>query len=308
MTSSMKSMSYAVGIDLGGTRTDILVRRGSVTQSLTTTGGNLRLDDPGRIARRIAGVLDEVLTHDAPVRLCMGAAGADDPRTKEVLARELRNALPRLEAAEVLSDQRIAWEAAFGGTSGILVIAGTGSGCFTVDTHGREFRTGGWGPRVGDPGSGRNLGMAALRHTLTRAESGTYSVLADGVAKHLIPGISLFGPDPVSPADLLGAIYAPDFKVSSLAPVVLEALEEDCPAARDVTMEESQRLASQCKRLLDTFPGEVTRVALMGGLALSAAYVRMLTAVFKQQMPSCHIEVPDTTPVTGALRLVTTRT
>ncbi len=296
-------MSYAVGIDLGGTKTDILVRHGTVTRSLGMEGGNLRMDDPVATAGRIAGALRPALTHDAPVRLCMGAAGGDDRSACNALITELHKQWPRLQHATVLSDQRIAWEAAFNGEPGVLVIAGTGSGCFTVNTAGCEHRTGGWGPRVGDPGSGRSLGRAALRATLVAAESGTFSVLAEEVARHLVAGTTLFGPEAVATTELLRSVYAPDFEVSVLAPVVLTALDRNCADARHVVLDEAQALAEQCRRLVNTSSPSRKRIALMGGLIRSKAYVRILTAVLEREIPGYHIGTPDTQPVMGALRL-----
>lgn len=296
-------MSYAVGIDLGGTKTDILVRDGTVTRSLSTDGGNLRMDDPAGTARRITDALAPVLLRNAPVRLCMGAAGGDDPSACDALVAEFHTHVPQLEHATIFSDQRIAWEAAFNQEPGVLVIAGTGSGCFTVDASGQEHRTGGWGPRIGDPGSGRSLGTAALRITLAAAESGTFSLLGDKVTRHLAAGASLFGPDAVPAKDLLRFVYAPDFEASVLAPVVLAALNEDCADALSLAMEEAQALAAQCRRLVDTAPSPQKRIALMGGLTRSAAYVRVLTAVLEKEIPGYGIETPNTKPVTGALRL-----
>jgi len=296
-------MTYAVGIDLGGTKTDILVRRGTVTRALNAEGGNLRLDDAAATARRLASAIGEVTTQNKPVRVCMGAAGGDDAAARNALRTELFNHLPGLEHATILSDQRIAWEAAFGGAAGVLVIVGTGSGCFTVDASGCEHRTGGWGPRVGDPGSGRSLGAAALRVALAAAESGAYSALAEHVARHLAGRATLFGPDRMAPHDLLRFVYARDFDVSTLAPVVLSLADQHGSDALDLAMDEATALAAQCRRLVATAPPSQQRIALMGGLTRSAAYVRVLEAALDRVLPNYDVAVPDVKPVMGALRL-----
>jgi glucosamine kinase len=66
----------------------------------------------------------------------------------------------RSVAGEILlcGDVEIALDAAFRGGTGILVIAGTGSNVVGRAEDGRMHRAGGWGPAVGDKGSGHWIG------------------------------------------------------------------------------------------------------------------------------------------------------
>lgn len=57
------------------------------------------------------------------------------------------------------------------GQAGICLLVGTGSVCFGVDKHGREWRAGGWGEIIDDPGSGYYLGKEALA-AMARAYDG----------------------------------------------------------------------------------------------------------------------------------------
>jgi N-acetylglucosamine kinase-like BadF-type ATPase len=52
---------------------------------------------------------------------------------------------------------------AFNGAAGIVQIAGTGAICLGIDASGERFYTDGWGPLLGDEGSGYWIGQQALR-------------------------------------------------------------------------------------------------------------------------------------------------
>ncbi|MDQ3814965.1 MAG: hypothetical protein M3347_13560, partial [Armatimonadota bacterium] len=59
---------------------------------------------------------------------------------------------------------------AFTGRAGIVLSAGTGSICFGRDEEGERYYSDGWGPLLGDEGSGYWLGMEALRAVCRAAD------------------------------------------------------------------------------------------------------------------------------------------
>ncbi len=60
----------------------------------------------------------------------------------------------------IQSDATSALEDAFGDSAGVLLIAGTGSSAFARAANGTVDRCGGWGPVIGDEGSGGWLVVA----------------------------------------------------------------------------------------------------------------------------------------------------
>jgi len=60
------------------------------------------------------------------------------------------------------NDVQIAFEGAFAGGAGVLLLAGTGSMAWAGDAQGRQIRVGGWGHGFGDEGSGFWIGREAL--------------------------------------------------------------------------------------------------------------------------------------------------
>src|SRR5262249_56991481 len=69
------------------------------------------------------------------------------------------------------NDARIALTGAIGFGGGVVVIAGTGSVAFGRKEEGAEARAGGWGPIIGDEGSGYGIARAGLA-AIMRAHDG----------------------------------------------------------------------------------------------------------------------------------------
>jgi N-acetylglucosamine kinase-like BadF-type ATPase len=104
---------------------------------------------------------------------------------------------PFAKEITALSDLELAHAGAFAGGPGVLLIAGTGSSAYSVDSRGKIRRAGGWGPLLGDDGSAFWLGRQALRDPKLRSRL------------RLNP-LDFRGPDAVR-------------KVAALAPRVLQA-------------------------------------------------------------------------------------
>lgn len=94
--------------------------------------------------------------------LVVGSRGIWTAAERHGLARRLAGVARRIE---VLSDAQIAHLGALGVGAGVLVLAGTGSIVIGRDRAGRWARAGGFGPLLGDEGSGFWLGRAWLRAT-----------------------------------------------------------------------------------------------------------------------------------------------
>ncbi|MFJ8010393.1 N-acetylglucosamine kinase [Streptomyces fagopyri] len=98
--------------------------------------------------------------------VCVGAAGAAaDPAAARSLAELLLDALPADEVA-VTSDAVTAHAGALGGGAGVVLAAGTGAVTVGIGEDGTFARVDGWGPWLGDEGSGAWIGRAGLRAAL----------------------------------------------------------------------------------------------------------------------------------------------
>jgi len=90
-----------------------------------------------------------------------GIAGADHPAHRQRVIDSLRIFFPRGNFI-VDNDARPALTGAIGFGSGIVIISGTGSVAFGRNESGQEARAGGWGPTIGDEGSGYAIARDGL--------------------------------------------------------------------------------------------------------------------------------------------------
>src|SRR5580698_5881788 len=151
-------MAYFVALDGGGTKTQCWVADEEKVLGRASTGSvklmvvdeataTLRLQELVREAAAEAGVALGDVT-----RTCFGLAGSSSDIVRQWAERSLRGVV----GGEVVicGDEEIAFDAAFRGGAGVLVIAGTGSNVMGRCANGTRVSAGGWGPMLGDEGSG----------------------------------------------------------------------------------------------------------------------------------------------------------
>jgi hypothetical protein len=160
--------AIVIGIDGGGSKTRAVVadERGTEIVHVDGPGSAVR---PGRVehsADVIAECVRDALAaanmeHVVPRVLCVGVAGVGRDAEREALWQ----ALASRELADdvvVRPDATVALDDAFGDGPGVLLIAGTGSVAFGRSPTGTFARCGGWGPVIGDEGSGAWIGRRAI--------------------------------------------------------------------------------------------------------------------------------------------------
>jgi len=154
----------AVGVDAGGTSTNVAVSHGGAfvreVQGPGASATALGVDDAANvIVTTVRRALAEREHADA---VFIGAAGAG----RETVARALEGLVgSAFRGARVVvgDDAAIALRAAVPSGPGAVVVAGTGSIAY-AENGDRRVRVGGLGYRVGDEGSAFAIGMAAVRH------------------------------------------------------------------------------------------------------------------------------------------------
>ena len=92
-------------------------------------------------------------------QLALGGAGTDGV---SVAMTEAARAVLDAECVYVETDAAAGLAAAAGELYGVVIVAGTGSIAMAVDREGRRARSGGWGYRVGDEGSGQIAALSAV--------------------------------------------------------------------------------------------------------------------------------------------------
>jgi N-acetylglucosamine kinase-like BadF-type ATPase len=160
-------MSLFLAIDAGGTKTRCLLADETRTLARATTGSvKLMRVGEAEASSRLQAMLSEVAA-SAGVSLnditqtCIGLSGLSIDAVREWAEREISRVVGG--ALLIAGDDEIALDGAFHGASGILIIAGTGSIVLGRAADGATYHGGGWGPALGDEGSGFWIGQEALR-------------------------------------------------------------------------------------------------------------------------------------------------
>jgi N-acetylglucosamine kinase-like BadF-type ATPase len=227
-----------VGIDIGGTKTHILIEDEglvlldrSVLSSAWQTGG--LLDDDGNAERLLA--LLAAVDGAASAPLVIGAHGLDsDWQTLEFNARV---AARHLGPVRAVNDVELLGPAA-GFDDAIAVIVGTGSKVVAHLADGEPVSAGGYGFLLSDPGSAAALARDAVRAILDAHDDGDDpDALGLALMAH-------FGVDDVV---ALSYAFTADVRLTvwaALAPLIFEAADAGSRLATSVIDDAAKALAA----------------------------------------------------------------
>ena len=303
-----------LGIDGGGTRTIVYL----ATRSTRDSGWELLgRGEAGPSNRQVVGTpaalaaLDEATAHafaaagrtrHAVRAACLGLAGAGRAGDQEIV-REWAARANLAGTVDVIEDAALLLAAGTPDGWGVAVVAGTGSMAFARAADGRTARAGGWGPLLGDEGSGYAVALAGLR-AAARAADGRAAVTP--LTDRLLAAYGL-----TRPQELIGVVYRGGDRaaLASLAPVVLEAAEAGDPTADHIVREAAGELAAAAAAAARSLElGATFPVALAGGLLVSAAGYRerFLSALTDRGLVPGPVALV-TEPAEGAVRLALAR-
>ena len=299
---------YFVGLDCGGTRTravlvdqrlEILARAAAGPGNPLSAGMSVAARSYRTVLRRLLARAKLEPRDVSAVGL--GAAGAGREAERRRVARVLRRLAPSARI-RVASDGFIALLGATAGKPGLIVIAGTGSFVLGIDRRGRQARGGGWGPLLGDEGSGATLGRAAVAAVL-RAEDGREppTRLRRLVLSHFRVR---------TPLELVTRIYGdppPAREYARLWPGLVGAARGGDPLARRLLREGGEELAETAEavaRRLDFGAGEFPLVLAGGLLGSDSPLRRALVARLRRRLPRARLAPPLAPPEIGAVYLV----
>lgn len=295
-----------VGVDGGGSKTQVMVAnaKGKELASLTGDASALRPGEALASAETIGSLVRDALAaaeiEDRPSLVVVGVAGAGREKERKALLRALRGETVADEI-EVVTDADIALADAFGREgAGLLLVAGTGSVAFGRGPAGEFRRCGGWGPDIGDEGSGAWIGRRALsvvtssadgREPETRLTGALMTALELESLENLIPWAAN-----ASPKDLAGLAT----HVMTLAADKDLRANSICTVAAEELVLHVRTLARQ----LFVDERAAVPVALAGGLMARGSYLRRLVEHrLKSAVPGSQLHAEEVVPARGAVKL-----
>jgi len=301
---SVSSMAIFVALDAGGTKTQCWVA--DETQVLgRATGGTVKLMMAGAdvaYARLREVVLEAAaaagVDPKSVTRTCMGLAGITSEGARAWAERTLGGIVGG--ELDLCGDEEIALDAAFHGGPGLLVVAGTGSNIVGRCTNSTMVRAGGWGPVIGDEGSGSWIGLQAIRAGMRAHDRGVSTCLLREIEVHW-------------ELEDLGELIAkanerarPDF--AELAMVVARCAEDGDALAISVLdragaeLAEQVSLAASKMRAAGCSPSDANHVAFTGSVLEKIARVRRsMEEHLRAALPEAVVAQKPVNPLEGAL-------
>ncbi len=288
-------MKYLLGLDGGGTKTDMLLCLTDGTVVNRSIGGPSSLTGQterevyDNIQNTVTQVLSEFdLSKDTIVGFFAGISGAGLKTNQDKYRVVFSELLPNTEKTDVGSDAVSALSSGIGQGDGIIAIAGTGSSVF-ARIEGVMHQVGGWGYLLGDEGSGFDLGRRAIMSALRMMDNrGKKTSLYEACIEKA--GCFM--------RDFIAKTYAGESKkvIASYAPVLLrEAENGDAVALNQLKlscadMAEAIACAGKdCKRKL---------VVMGGSIWKNELYRKMV----KDSLPDeYNFIAPDLPPVYGSV-------
>lgn len=294
---------FRIGVDGGGTTTravviddnlQVLGRGESGPGNFYSAGEKAAVEN---IAASVNAALKSARIHASDIQSWgLGLAGACSDSDK---ASQRQALLSQVGNAKIVVDEdaAAAQAGAFAGGAGAICIAGTGANCFGVNEKGERRGADGFGPLLGDRGSGYWCGEQALRAACASYDgSGPNTVLQESVFAQL-------GAKDVY--ELIEIVYASDFKkdrIAALFPLVLQAAGSEDVVALDILQRAGQELAKTTLAVLQ--PLKINRVAPVGGLLANNTLVRpTYENALREVMPDVQIIEPMHDALTGAALL-----
>jgi N-acetylglucosamine kinase-like BadF-type ATPase len=295
---------HVLGIDAGGTKTIALLADGDghIVSEGRAGAANLQTEGELEVEKILHTVIDRATDgrEVTPAAVCLGMAGVDREDDARVMRGIMRRMGYRLNTL-IVNDALIALVAGAGARPGVVMVAGTGSIAYGVSPRGVAARAGGWGPILGDEGSGYWVGRRALAAVMRDADCrGPRTALTPLVLRH-------FGlPHPHA---LVPEIYhQPQGRraVASLAVVVDHARAEGDPVATEImtlAADELSLAGAAVIRRLD-MRGEQFPILLAGGMLVESAW---LAAEVRRRMaevaPRGTVAPLTQEPAIGAVKL-----
>lgn len=168
----VKRMTYVLGIDGGGTKTEgVIANREGKTVAVATVGAsNPNIVSHASLLKEFSILVERLKVENKEAvglvgRVFAGISGAGQTSAKKKIVDVLTIILPTVSSIIVDNDAIIALYSGTRGKPGIVQISGTGSITYGINAQGKRARVGGWGHYIDERGSGYGLGHDALKAT-----------------------------------------------------------------------------------------------------------------------------------------------
>jgi N-acetylglucosamine kinase-like BadF-type ATPase len=229
---------------------------------------------------------------------CLGLSGVDQPSDQTMISEWLKRQGVR-SSCQVLNGSELIL---VGGTPegwGVALISGTGSVCLGRTPDGRTARVGGWGPLLGDEGSGYQIALQALQVATQAADGrGEATPLLDAVLRYWRLNRA---------QQLIDFVHRPEVQTADLAEVALAVMElagKGDPDAAKIVNHAGQALARHVDTVVRQLGIEGAPLALGGRNMMSGLRTAVTTHIGSRIGPVSVVPDPVQAAITIARRLL----
>lgn len=305
---SESGSEFWLGVDGGGTNTRAVIidRAAKIRGEGQAEAANFLRVGLTAAANNIKYAVDEAcaqagISCSQIRKACFGLAGVGNPTHRRQMQETLANAL-KIPEMMLETDAHVALAGATDLAPGVVIIAGTGSIAYGTNAHGEHARAGGWGPAMGDEGSGYYIGRRALEAVVSAYDQRSSATsMTEEICHHF--NVS-------TPPELPPVIYESPTKVmrevAQLSKIVVRAAREGDMVARGILTDAALELARAGVAVIKRLKMETSafRVAYVGGVFEAGELViAPMREAIKSIAPHAFVAPPLHPPMIGAARL-----
>ncbi|MBS5949329.1 MAG: hypothetical protein KIC47_03255 [Clostridium sp.] len=286
--------------DGGGTKTDFLIfnEKAEILSCYKCTGTNaLFIDEEKAINNVIEGINKCVAKAGLTVNdlnlICLFIPGFE--KCIDIIKRKIN-----IKNIKFLSDVENAFFGAMGKSYGIVVLSGTGSFSIGISKSNRKVVSGGWGPLIGDKGSGYHIGIMCLEKLAYYYDNN----IKDSRLRELC--LEKFEID--NEFEIRNIIYSKEFgreDVAEISKIVAQAAKEQDNDAINILKKAVSELVELVSILNRRLNNEILPVSLIGGVAnIGDLFIKFFKDELSLKCPNLYYEDPKYDPLIGAMLYV----
>lgn len=294
-----------IGFDGGGTKTICVIgdEFGNIIASAIGASTNLKSRSPEYVKEVIHELISKVIiraktTENKIKGIYVSTAGGDREEDRKRWQEWILEFGLNPEQLVIANDAVGALAAGTKSKMGIVVIAGTGSICYSVENDNvKPIRVGGWGYLLGDEGSGYDIGIKALK-TIVRVHDGR-DQKNDAFTGYIIGKLGLDHAE-----QLVTYIYENEYPrklIASVAKHVMSLAEQGEPRAVEIIEQAIDSLVEMVCSMADRdVKNKELSLVISGGLFHSAYFKRAFENKVRLKGFDQEIILPTYPPVVGS--------
>lgn len=282
-------MEYLIGIESGGTKSELIAYDLDCNQIYSSVGGygnpSVNLDTTLANVGCLIDKCIKELKNCKCIFIAIGMSGVEAGNYKDVIKNHIYNTYSIDNV--ILNDAEMTAKAYFGNEDGIIAIAGTGASVYVQKQNVGKI-IGGWGHILGDKGSGYHTVIEAFKRITILIDN---DMFFDHLSIKLLKEI-----DASNAADIKGFIYGNQKnKIASLFPIIVEFSEQGDKIAIELLQNAGKYLAEATISASKKFGVDWKIViGLKGGLFHNSEIVlSSYESVVKEHIKNCSFNKED---------------